>query len=107
MSDESQQPGAAGDNAPDDTYEPSTVQATRERMQGLGVGAKDIAYQRDPTRGDSTNHYGAVPDGDAQELIPGGPATPATDSQAGPPGQPSEAYDKRDADQVDTDWPAG
>jgi hypothetical protein len=31
------------------TYEPSTVQVNRARMQGDGVGQKDLDYQRDPT----------------------------------------------------------
>ena len=37
------------DEAPDDTYEPSTVEVNRGREQGLGVGQKDIDYQHDPT----------------------------------------------------------
>ena len=39
--------------APGQTYEPSAVEATRGRQQGLGVGQKDIDYQRDPTASDS------------------------------------------------------
>lgn len=35
--------------APDDTYEPSSVEVNRGREQGLGVGQKDIDYQHDPT----------------------------------------------------------
>lgn len=31
-------------------YMPDQVEATRERMQGLGLGADEIAGQRDPTR---------------------------------------------------------
>ena len=39
------------DGAPDDgAYDPSTVSATRGREQGLGVGERDIARQRDPSR---------------------------------------------------------
>lgn len=33
------------------TYDPSEQEATRGRMQGLGVGEQDIQRQRDPTRG--------------------------------------------------------
>lgn len=44
------EPGrSATDEAPDDTYEPSTVEVNRGREQGLGVGQKDIDYQHDPT----------------------------------------------------------
>lgn len=39
------------DGAPDDTtYDPSNLDATRERQQGLGVGARDLERQRDPSR---------------------------------------------------------
>lgn len=41
-------PDTASDDAPDDTYEPDTVAVNRGREQGLGVGQKDIDYQRDP-----------------------------------------------------------
>lgn len=40
---------APPEDAPDDTYEPSTVQVNHGREQGLGVGQKDIDYQHDPT----------------------------------------------------------
>jgi hypothetical protein len=33
---------------PEDTYEPEMVDVNRGREQGLGVGQKDIDYQRDP-----------------------------------------------------------
>ena len=45
-----------GDN--DSTYEPTREQVNNGRVQGLGVGQKDIDYQRDPTRADSTEKYG-------------------------------------------------
>ena len=32
----------------DRTYDPSELEATRSRQQGLGVGAKDLQRQRDP-----------------------------------------------------------
>jgi len=38
----------------DETYDPSNVEATRGRMQGLGVGQTDLDRQRDPTGADST-----------------------------------------------------
>jgi hypothetical protein len=38
------------EDAPDDSYEPSELEATLARQQGLGVGAKDLARQRDAQR---------------------------------------------------------
>ena len=35
---------------PVDGYDPSDVEVTRGRMQGLGVGARDLQRQRDPDR---------------------------------------------------------
>ena len=35
--------------APEDTYEPSSIEVNRARERGLGVGQKDIDYQHDPT----------------------------------------------------------
>jgi hypothetical protein len=42
-------PGKSVAPAPEDTYEPSTIEVNRGREQGLGVGQKDIDYQHDPT----------------------------------------------------------
>jgi hypothetical protein len=39
----------AEDDKPD-AYDPSELEATRGREQGLGVGAKDLALQRDAQR---------------------------------------------------------
>ena len=33
-----------------DVYDPSAIEATRGREQGLGVGAKDLQRQRDAQR---------------------------------------------------------
>jgi hypothetical protein len=38
------------EDAPEDRYEPSELEATLARQQGLGVGAKDLARQRDAQR---------------------------------------------------------
>ena len=38
------------EDAPEGAYEPSELEATLARQQGLGVGAKDLARQRDPHR---------------------------------------------------------
>ena len=34
----------------EDVYDPSDLEATREREQGLGVGARDLARQKDAHR---------------------------------------------------------
>jgi hypothetical protein len=39
------------------TYEPSTVEVNRARVQGDGVGQKDLDYQRDPTGDKSYEEY--------------------------------------------------
>ncbi len=85
------------DEAPDDTYEPSTVEVNRAREQGGGMGAKDLAYQRDAT--------GPGRGGPSGLGSPSGGASTASEDQAGPPGKPDKAYGDRDADQVDVDFP--
>ena len=37
------------DGAPDDRYNPTAVEVTRGRQQGLGMGAEDLGLQRDAT----------------------------------------------------------
>jgi hypothetical protein len=51
---EPKDPKTATEQRGDDTYDPSELEATRERQQGLGMGAKDLQRQRDPTRGVGT-----------------------------------------------------
>ncbi len=38
-------------------YAPSTVESTRTRMQGGGMGQTDLNQQRDPTTRDSSEKY--------------------------------------------------
>jgi hypothetical protein len=38
------------EDAPEGVYEPSELEATLARQQGLGMGAKDLARQRDAHR---------------------------------------------------------
>jgi hypothetical protein len=38
------------EDAPEGVYEPSALEATLARQQGLGVGARDLARQRDAHR---------------------------------------------------------
>jgi hypothetical protein len=46
----------------DDVYDPSRVEVNRARVQGLGVGQKDLDYQRDPTGDRSAEQYAREPD---------------------------------------------
>ena len=41
-----------------ETFEPTMPQVNRSRAQGLGVGQKELNYQRDPTRAASADRYG-------------------------------------------------
>ena len=38
-------------------YTPSTIESTRSRVQGGGVGQTDLNQQRDPTTRDSSEKY--------------------------------------------------
>ena len=51
------------DDKREDRYDPSELEATREREQGLGVGKRDLDRQRDPTR--------AVEDRSFQPMVEG------------------------------------
>ena len=72
---------------PDDVYNPTAVQVTRGREQGLGMGAKDLGLQQDPTGGDD--------EGETERLMrataPKSPDTglPMTDAQKSPDAEPS------------------
>ena len=90
------------DEKRDSTYDPTSVQVDRARMQGLGVGARDLDGQREPTdalRLDQRRFAGAE-GGEAAD-------TASEETQAGPPGQPDEAYDARDGDEVGFTQPSG
>ncbi len=49
----------------DDVYDPSKVEATRGREQGLGMGAKDLARQRDAHRPAAPPEEDDLPDGES------------------------------------------
>ena len=55
------------------TYDPSTVEIDRGRQQGLGMGARDLAGQRDPQV--------AAPAEDAEEDADTGDAAAAEDEK--------------------------
>ena len=94
------------EGATDESYDPSTVQVNRGREQGLGVGQKDLDYQRDPTGFRSAEQHSFAPNDGVVQHAQGG--EPAAADQAGPPGKErDEDYDNRGRDQIDTDWPAG
>lgn len=104
------EPTAGRANPPDDpgdTYDPSTVQVNRGREQGLGMGQKDLDYQRDATGALSFEQRSFAPDPLGVRADPAMEGEPASADQAGPPGPPDEAYDDRERDQLSFDWPAG
>jgi hypothetical protein len=79
----------------DTSYSPTSVQVDRARMQGLGVGARDLDGQREPTdelRLEQRRFAGNVGGEEADQ--------PMDEPQAGPPGPADEAYDARDDDEV-------
>ena len=45
-----------------ETYEPSSVEASRAREQGTGVGQKDLSRQRDANRPATSDEIGDAPD---------------------------------------------
>jgi hypothetical protein len=57
-------PGAEADDPPEDRYDPSAVEATREREQGLGMGQRDLERQRDPHRPAAPPEEESRPDGE-------------------------------------------
>jgi hypothetical protein len=62
-------PGEAIDeDAPEDRYEPSAIEATRGREQGLGMGARDLARQRDVQRPVAPPDEDDLPDGESRPL---------------------------------------
>ncbi len=87
---------------PDSAYDPSTVEVNRARQQGLGMGAKDVAYQSDRTGvpGGATFGPGA-PAGEGDTLI--GDETQGDHfGQAGPAGRPAPPASELTADEADT-----
>lgn len=65
------QPGQENDQ--NETYDPSEVEATRMRDQGLGVGQTDMDRQRDPTRRFENRTFQSTEDiGDPDEPASGG-----------------------------------
>lgn len=52
------------DDPPEDRYDPAPEQITRGRMQGLGMGERDLERQRDPHRPAAPPDEEARPDGE-------------------------------------------
>jgi hypothetical protein len=55
---------AIDDDPPEDRYDPSPVEATREREQGLGMGERDLERQRDAHRPSAPPDEDDRPDGE-------------------------------------------
>jgi hypothetical protein len=93
----STEPTAYPEDVPETDYDPTSVQVNRDRQQGLGVGAKDIAYQADRTGVPGGDSFGpGEPAGDGETLI--GQETQGDHfGQAGPAGKAN----KKDNDEME------
>ena len=80
------------DGAPDDRYNPTALEVTRGREQGLGMGAADLGLQRDTHGGDEDNETERL----MRAVAPRSPDTglPLTEAQKTPGAEPS--YPPRD-----------
>ena len=91
--------GAANAGAPDDVYNPSAVQVTRGREQGLGVGAKDLMMQGDSHGGDDETETERLMRATAPTS--GRTGLPDTAAQKSPSAKPG--YPVQDGDDVTDD----
>ncbi len=74
---------------PDGAYNPSAVEVTRGREQGLGVGARDLQMQGDPAGGDDETETERLMRATAPESgLTGLPDTEAQKSPDAEPGHP-------------------
>jgi hypothetical protein len=95
-----------GAGGPDDVYNPSAVQVTRGREQGLGVGARDLQMQGDPTGGDDETEAERL----MRATAPKSPSTglPDTEAQKTPAAEPTyPAIDGDDAETAGDSQPDG
>jgi hypothetical protein len=82
-------------------YNPTSVEVNRGREQGLGMGAKDLAYQADPTGGapGSAPFGPGEPAGEGDTLI--GQETQGDHfGQAGPAGKPDRKVNDEMEDMI-------
>lgn len=81
------EPTAYPQDPAESDYDPTSVQVNRDRQQGLGVGAKDIAYQADRAGVPGGDTFGpGEPAGEGDTLI--GQETQGDHfGQAGPAGK--------------------
>ena len=90
----SSEPTAFPTDPVESDYDPTSVEVNRGRQQGLGMGAKDIAYQADAPGGDTFGP--GEPGGDGETLI--GDETQGDHfGQAGPAGKAN----KKDNDEME------
>jgi hypothetical protein len=80
------------DGAPDDRYNPTAVQVTRGREQGLGMGAADLGLQRDPDGGDEEIETERL----MRQTAPRSQLTGLPDTEAQKTAAPEPGYPPRD-----------
>ena len=91
---------------PDDVYNPSAVEVTRGREQGLGVGARDLQLQGDPAGGDDETEAERLMRATAPKSgVTGLPDTEAQKAPTEEPGYP--AIDGDDAETAGDSEPDG
>ena len=90
-------------DGPDDVYNPSDVQVTRGREQGLGMGARDLLMQRDAHGSDSESESERLMRATAPKSgLTGLPDTEAQKSPGVEPGYPvADGDDVDDSDAAD------
>ena len=86
-------------DGPDDVYNPSDVQVTRGREQGLGMGARDLLMQRDAHGSDGESETERLMRATAPKS--GLTGLPDTEAQKGPGAEPG--YPVTDGDDVAAD----
>ena len=98
--------GMNEDGGPDDVYNPTAVQVTRGREQGLGVGARDLQMQRDPSGGDDETEAERLMRATAPKSVNTG--LPDTEAQKAPTEEPTyPAIDGDDAATAGDSQPDG
>ncbi|MGE5501636.1 MAG: hypothetical protein ACM3W4_06905, partial [Ignavibacteriales bacterium] len=88
----------------DSSFSPTPTEVNRARMQGTGVGQREMDEQRDPTRAYSAEQYGDVPE--EERTVAQGDLNPPRDPNR-PEGADQYDFEGDDNPQEDGGDPAG
>ena len=86
-------------SGPDDVYNPTEVQVTRGREQGLGMGARDLHLQQDPQGGDDETETERL----MRATAPASPSSGLPETEAQKASTPEPGYPVSDGDDVNDD----